>query len=1539
MGAFVVVGIILTSFVAFIASLFILIFRLIWSAIVILLSLIRNIFSTRWIIPLLLATILFGVGLVFVTYQEETMTSADAVYECGVFQTAQVSDSLFFTLIRGTYEFFAEIWNDVLLFVYDAFATIIEDIANSIELYTLYKKSETLSPITEEIFQFTDDIVTIVRTIFRIIGQTLQRLANLLTCWVDLIIRLLTSITISRNFLNQGCTYCAMDPAINPPSNQESEFNCALRNPFPNRPDPDCMQCIDFLTEAWECTGIAFNLITFGVFEERLPRIMRAISCVIGSMFKPPAVIFSGLVDNLITDNCMGFSELLSTLTQWFTSTDCGKPDPDVNCELPGPECPTCSDLPIGVIPCFNEFLRAVTNDAVDDFFLLIFNFIFDFIAEIIESILGIVDCFADPIFLACMQNFPLQEHDIPDRGHCFYLDQSGIELVIPDGGLFECFSDLNECLDNPENITLLQPLYNIEVGGVSIMEFLLGDLWRFSIDLVTCPFALMVECFRDLDCEDTDGCDPAFEEPFLFLNPAFCISCCIETNVPPLAPIFRFLIELLEFIEFVGDFVLDVIDFVLTLIENFGDVFLCLFDCPGSGASILQIINCIRDPDGNNTCSDPDKILFDHSEESWNAFLEENNVYNDTLCGSILHNLDPSQLDINDAANYATYWFCVSVASGVVPFKQKCDADLVDLGAFYSLLTLRQATSALMECSRQSHRQSRTVETIKRGNIAVKEYAPKMKSLVGGFDLETGIIPQIGSKIKASPFYSLTLEFAARWKDIDKQYASNDTGIVLRSNFISDKEEQRRELYMLYVNAFMYNWKTMFAPGSFHKRSTEIAIPEVHSLQTFEDTKPINFTMLTFSDLRSNSEAGVSLYNDAKTWKEDTRNTYPILKRVLEIVTRRLNLDKVPLAQGIGATFYAAKTGNWQSYLAWTRNEKGFLFEEGFVEPDHYERKSAENTYHFNNSLFGYIGGRYDARRPRRFIPFPISSMPSYWHENASAVIMSLRDRKMLEREQLRQKGFRGTMRSHPQEIFDSNQIIYDVIDYVFAKLGLNASINDFVNDIIDFFSDFDFGGFTTDDLANFTDEYFSCAIPENIDGTDVFSPFCFGLLPEAMFRFFKLAPNDVFQVQIPWPEELIKEPCVNTYNGNNSLFFLELSNNCEIDDEFSSRRVLCDSIIPCDFCLKEYRACAAAICNFDNGTNIGAEELCDILGGMQLEDGTCNVNGNILSLQMQCELLGGELVPGFGDVVDTLFYLLLAIPRLLEFLISGSIDIKIVEDLLNLYVGIRLVRAFALTPIKLIVSILVAGTFSHFPTWTIAKLFGDQLPIGLLLAILMAWGIYLYPHYSFYLLIVYLAVTVLVVTWGFSLFFEFPNLVEVLDLVGWLLKALNAINDFPLFFWLNLTPLIMRLERFDIGTDPIPKVVNFCFGWTLGNFGLLFLVIFFGVFLIWFLFLFGFALVIFIQTFFLILFQFYVRLRNAVTRNKVDELEDQEHKKKIKALQRRINDQEAKLLKILNPYDVVIDLKEQFKTRRHKDSSGFVVRKRETSPEKKEK
>ncbi|KKK48392.1 hypothetical protein LCGC14_3145580, partial [marine sediment metagenome] len=126
--------------------------------------------------------------------------------------------------------------------------------------------------------------------------------------------------------------------------------------------------------------------LTFGTVDENfIVRVMRAIACLVNVSYKGAFWLFTSLVSG-----CLPLNELDDFIEDWWLSTGCGKP---TNCDSPGESNKNGKDLPIGVFPCWGEFIRAVSDDEIDNFFRLIIQFLFDFIQDVIDSVQAFKDC------------------------------------------------------------------------------------------------------------------------------------------------------------------------------------------------------------------------------------------------------------------------------------------------------------------------------------------------------------------------------------------------------------------------------------------------------------------------------------------------------------------------------------------------------------------------------------------------------------------------------------------------------------------------------------------------------------------------------------------------------------------------------------------------------------------------------------------------------------------------------------------------------------------------------------------------------------------------------------------------------------------------------------------------------------------------------------------------------------------------------------------------------------------------------------------
>lgn len=1506
--AFELVIIILSTIIQLIVITLVLIFRLVVSLVVIILLFLRTIFDGRWGVILIGAGIIFGVGLLATEFQEETMIGVDIVWECGITRAAQVIASSLESLVRLPYEFIAEQWNKLVLFVIDAVTQIIDDILMLIKIGEIAGGSQLFEDVKKEIFTDGTEIGETIKGIFRIIRDGFIAVGNIIACAVDLFVQFGTSIIITSTIFNQDCTFCALDPA-NFTNNQAlgTEFECALREPFPNRAEPDCFECSDFIAFLLSCIGAFIDDIAGSIIPINIERLARATACIINSAIKPAFWILQGLIDFAINGNCVDIVDLPEFIFDWFLSSDCGKPDPETNCMLP----PDGTDLPIGIIPCWNEFLQALTNDALNDFFELIFAAVFPFIQAVIDSVVGIVECFGSTEFSECLDNFPADGTPGVTPGVCaFDPELSFPENLVPVGGIGDCFSIVGQCLDDPENITLLIPL--VESG---ILEVLFDDFWRFTIDFTVCPFVGIGICFADVPpcAEGNFSTGIGIVDGF---NDIICGFVCLE-QIPILAPVADIIVDILVAIatalQLIFEFIRDIIQPIL-------DVFDCLAECDFDDFLDFTFVGCFS---GNgcsrrrNTLPSDDESLKPENvteirRREWHTFLFEENIYNDTMCGKLLHNYIPSEINDTDLGKYVTYWGCLAVIAAVEPWKKKCDPNLVDIGGLFGVETFQVCWDSLALCRNEYysnrshfyHRESMSNDEFNRivknspilskmdtfSQMIKKDIKPKIVTMFSDWSVYRNIILPLWYQFKSGPLYSLTVEFGMEWKKVKHNYVQvydeydrylNKSEKALQMTNKNEqlyipslREIQRTEqkdlenLYMTFFNTFMWNYREASTHKSRMERHRFIKANrnQIGELILFNISSQGNaptslvqyqaavssryftreeYNPLTMEDLKRKQEAFMLAITRIEIVKAKISNNTGPLIEIFKVINKRYNLDHWPSVQNIAAILSMLRYKDYNGFWQWIKNEKGYLIGEGFVEKQDYEKEMNKRDIEHKGSMLDLMVGNYSLKTRRVYRPFfPISaeSSPSLspWPKNATENLLQLHTDYQQKRKERIRKGFSGTIRANSIVVGDINQIIYDIGDAIVSLFSSSETpVNDAVDDIIDFFDDLDLEELITDNFTDFLEDYFACALPENIDGTELFSPWCLGFLPENLFTLIELTPNSVFPLQIQWPEELIREDCINIYTGNNSLFFFEISDNClpiilpnNMTNDDERTFPFCDE---CDHCRRNYGSCNVATCTFQNGTRIDADQLCDLVGGEQNGNGLCEFppnSGNFIPVGELCENFGGSFQAGFGDIFDTLFYFLGVLPGVVEEFFTGGIPVKDIEALLDLVFGL-IAYPFVLSIIGIPVVVILLGTILHLPTWTIAAIFGDIAPWGMFLLLGLILLLTFFTPVSAFLGVITGILILITMIWVLTLFTGVPDISGTANIIQLLIDFFELLNKNVLFFWVDFEPLIQRLEQFNFGSGPIPGFDTFCFFWTFSNIALLVITVFLGVFL----------------------------------------------------------------------------------------------------------
>jgi hypothetical protein len=342
----------------------------------------------------------------------------------------------------------------------------------------------------------------------------------------------------------------------------------------------------------------------------------------------------------------------------------------------------------------------------------------------------------------------------------------------------------------------------------------------------------------------------------------------------------------------------------------------------------------------------------------------------------------------------------------------------------------------------------------------------------------------------------------------------------------------------------------------------------------------------------------------------------------------------------------------------------------------------------------------------------------------------------------------------------FNFNDAIITAIDWTISLFsGLENYVKNVYDNFVDSLANLDYQEYAESNIIDYIKFLLTCHVPENYDGTYLYNPLCFPFLPEDILDWIQYVPNSRIPLQIPWPEELIKTPCVNVYNGEHGLLDYRQSNNCPNNDGFT--RPFCDSTPQCDYCQKEYYTCKAI--GFQN------------------------------------------------DALDPFLYLFATLPSLLNYLYFGTMPIRTAQFIA---ISMSLFTVFYIGPFVVIVIIILMFLF-----WGISIL----TPVMPVAFVVFAFTILAFLYFQALLNLVaffYTLIVIFLITW--VLFFLFQVNPFNVNIIQAAIDTTNWINVTPPFSTVlpDLTFLVTRFERFNYGFGEIPYVDTFCFIWNYGNF-----------------------------------------------------------------------------------------------------------------------
>ena len=1528
----------------------------------------RSLFTVRWGVILTVAALVFGAGFAAKEFQEEAMIGLDIAYECGVFPAAQLTVSFLRLTYARPVDFVHTEWNRMWFGILDTLGQVIDDLRMLIRLGEIASESELFQSIDSEIFGIAGIFGEVLKFATQIIVDGVTAIGVFLVCFGDVIVRFFSALLASRTLISQNCTACAMDP---PTPSFDGEGECTLRQVVFAGAVPNCTECHDFVVEGFNCigglVGDILDISTAGLIPRRIPaRIARAIACLLNHfpLFKPALWIAQGIFDFIFSGGTKCFdpfgSGLTNIIADWFLLSDCGRPDPGTNCDIPGPINKNGQDVPVGLIPCFGEFIRAITDDQIDNFFVLLFGFIFDFIQEVIDFVLGIVACFELPAFDTCLQRWPIGPGSPgTDPGVCFFdTGDSGIDLIIPDGGIGDCFAIVGTCLAELPGFSVLE--------STGVLGFLFDDFWRIGLDMPVCTFAIMIICGNERSpCPNRIPID----DPLDFLNDPVCIFDCIDDNVPTIGFLFGILADLFfEFgqaFDFIFEFLQELIEggtqFILTLIK----VLDCITQCSPTEIVDGGIGDCLNSGGESSGCLDrkrgvrevPSQNQTAEARETWRALLDSNQIYTDTVCGEALHSMLPNEMDVRQWADYAVYSSCFGVFSLAARWKERCPPGTVDVPGLLRVDTFAECVHPLASCIRDY--QANVTSQEKRGVPGQEPLDPTLrlaksladglnftkaawKEKMAGWSLSQHALWPLWADFKNTTFYALTAEFVREWQGIRAAYApveettplidstggtdaENDTALTTIGGATARRyapmrvheQLELKQLYADYVNAFLWNYQdttrlgALKAPERFEWNAPktlaeyQLRAPTLsaRTLRMLPASEEGGYVPITFEDLGAKADSVARLAGKAWEVKEVVRRDWTVLARMWKVVDERYSIRYWPSVRGAAGFLHVFQSGDPQLALRWARGDERFLVDEGMVDETRFEAVMSERDVLNEGSLMdravGGTHGLHDGRR-RVYRPFfPIraewGAAVTVWPANATALVSGVHAQKEEDRARRTRKGHVGAVRANIIGSGDFNQVIYDFVDAIVALFSdVKRWLSDAVARAIDFFRGSDLASFFFDDVGQFAVDYFACALPENIDGSELFSPFCLGFLPGDYFSLLAPVPNSVFPVQINWPESLVVDDCVKAFTGVTPLEDFEFSDNCP--DPGGSTGSLCPA---CDYCARSYRSCKIATCLLPGGERVEDEDLCDELGGTEIGDGLCELsNGDVLDVAGQCGALGGNLTLGVGDVLDTFLYFLAVAPRTLDTGLSGGLSIKGLESAWNLVIGFFLVPSL-LYPIGTFPLYLTFQGLSHVSIWSIGAVFDieffdskGEIPIAALAIIALGLLLFFVSELGMFFAVLVTVTVLLTIGWFAGLFFTLPTFADTLNIIQGLTTVVEFLDEFPLLFFINFQPLLARLEQFNFGSGPIPPQNSFCAVWNFSDLGLLVIVVFFVPFVARLAYRWALAIAIFILDLLLLIGYLWLHLRTWLLRRDVDEAEDEADtmRDKVKALEARI-------------------------------------------------
>ena len=1232
-----------------------LVWRLIVGAVVFAFNIVQSIFNNRLLVGVILALIVAGIPLQ--VFPESIFTLSDEVYECGVRPAAEATTSVLNTILVVPYEFLAESWNTLILFLTDSIGGVYGNLLTLQRTGRIASVGVGARAIGEALLAGDlEDLFVLIQDIIATIGDYLAGWGMWFVDGLAYLTTLFNTWFIELSFFSGSCSFCSADPAPR---------DCALRSPLlPGQSEFDCNECHELSVGFGRLIGSLLDTVT-GSFLDLLDtgtsfeRIGGAVMCVVRSFVMYPIYTVAGLIEGCIDIlDVINVADPNSFVSRWWLAGDpliyndcvpgadaatcCGKP---AGCTFPvdGGE-----DYPIGITPCFGELVRALTGDAIDDLIELILEFLLPIVGDVVKTVDRIFECAGDPAYNDCLRTYPTNGV-AGEPGFCEFSPPE----VPPTNGVFRCFEIQFECL--AANVSTEAPLLEFLVVPGGVLEFLLGDFWRFSLDAAVCGIAQMIECFEDNPVTDFDTLIDAFE--------------CVCDGNPIFGPILGCPFEVaLTFLRdnIIGpiqDTIDDIIEIGITAIQaavdafqDIDDAFECLSRC--GAAEIIAgdpVVECLNPPiEAGDGC---DQLMSDSSADGymnarrdgaqlspptaeemtrwWTILHDMFAVPPNSFCGRVLSSTHPRHAASLDYGSFLSYKSCLSMYAARRNAAKSCgytsdnmtDVTNIDtlsasspMFATWDILTASNCTRVPKVDANPDSAASRLRTTLRgpghRLNITLPSFITNMNAT--SWQFMPDIVYPLLDNIRQTPYGVRSAAFYNDYREAERLRAETDP----ESPRYHSLGRYLDTLYVDFSNDILARRRT----GFWRNETLTLAadLPPTHGDYIRLDAQYVGADGKTYTDLTVESmEAGTKRF-----W-----NRLEELHLVDAATNKRAyglwGLDKNPTALGNdNETLRQLALGGKRSAFAlspegreaWdTINDATYMgWWPGFARASGIVRALRARD---GRALMGMLNGRlqyrmdtdeflsraefervqpaaaravkeneqpaptiltvgakalarsagydlplntWNSRFRRHYAPFPVPVYPAgdiratpapSWIPGALEHAQKMHDKYRAKR-QARLDAGGSLMQARRQQAasdFDVNLILTRLVDSIIQIFTGSTGPGPFetlANETVEFWSEFDIRNFTFTNVTDTLQNFLRCTVPDNIDGPEPGSPFCILLFYEDALDL--LAPQVGsefgFPLQLGYPEALITEQCVSTYNGVFDLLNFKFTNNCDL-------------------------------------------------------------------------------------------------------------------------------------------------------------------------------------------------------------------------------------------------------------------------------------------------------------------------------------------------------------------------------------------------------